>query len=121
MRFFSSLAVALSMYSKLPVPTVDWNEKNMKYAMCFFPGGGVVTGAFEYAAVYVLLRYTDCGSLFFAAVMTLIPVLVTGGIHMDGFADTMDALSSYGDREKKLAILKDPHTGACCGIWLCAY
>ena len=33
MRFFSSLAVALSMYSKLPVPTVDWNEKNMKYAM----------------------------------------------------------------------------------------
>lgn len=121
MRFFSSLAVALSMYSKLPVPTADWNEKNMKYAMCFFPVVGVVTGALEYAAGYVLLRYTDCGSFFFAAVMTLIPVLVTGGIHMDGFADTMDALSSYGDREKKLAILKDPHTGAFAVIWLCAY
>ena len=121
MRFFGSLAVALSMYSKIPVPTVDWNEKNMKYAMCFFPVAGVVTGALEYAAGYALLTWTDCGSLFFAAVMTMIPVLVTGGIHLDGYADTMDALSSYGDREKKLEILKDPHTGAFAVIWLCAY
>lgn len=29
-----------------------------------------------------------------------------------GFADTIDAVSSYKDREKKLEILKDPHTGA---------
>lgn len=121
MRFLSSLSVALSMYSKIPVPTVDWNEKNMKHAMCFFPVVGVVTGALEYAAGYVLLTDTECGSFFFAAVMTLIPILVTGGIHMDGFADTMDAISSYGDREKKLAVLKDPHTGAFAVIWLCAY
>ena len=29
-----------------------------------------------------------------------IPFLVTGGIHMDGFMDTMDAVHSYGDRTK---------------------
>ena len=44
--------------------------------------------------------------------MTALPVLVSGGIHTDGFIDTVDALSSYGDKEKKLEILKDPHTGA---------
>jgi len=44
--------------------------------------------------------------------MTLLPVLVNGGIHMDGFLDTMDALNSYGSREKKLEILKDSCTGA---------
>ena len=33
-------------------------------------------------------------------------------IHMDGFLDTMDALNSYGSREKKLEILKDSRTGA---------
>lgn len=53
--------------------------------------------------------------------MALIPVIVTGGIHLDGFADTVDALSSYGDREKKLQILKDPHTGAFAVIGLCVY
>ena len=31
---------------------------------------------------------------------------------MDGFLDTCDARASFGDREKKLEILKDPHTGA---------
>lgn len=51
-------------------------------------------------------------NVVFAGVMTLLPVLVNGGIHMDGFLDTMDALNSYGSREKKLEILKDSRTGA---------
>ena len=121
MRLLYSLSIAISMYSKIPVPMVDWNEKNMKYAMCFFPVVGVITGLLQAGAGYLILQYTSFGKLFFAAVMTLIPVLVTGGIHLDGYADTIDALSSYGDREKKLQILKDPHTGAFAVIGLCVY
>ena len=121
MRLLYSLAIAISMYSRIPVPTVDWNEKNMKYAMCFFPVVGVITGLLQAGAGYLILEYTSFGKLFFAAVMTLIPVLVTGGIHLDGYADPIDALSSYGDREKKLQILKDPHTGAFAVIGLCVY
>ena len=98
MRLLYSLAIAISMYSRIPVPTVDWNENNMKYAMCFFPVVGVITGLLQAGAGYLILEYTSFGKLFFAAVMTLIPVLVTGGIHLDGYADTIDALSSYGDR-----------------------
>jgi len=109
------------MYSKIPMPRVDWNEKNMKYAMCFFPLVGVVTGILEVILGNALLVYTSCGTLFFAGVMTLLPVLVNGGIHMDGFLDTMDALNSYGSREKKLEILKDPHCGAFAVIRLCSY
>ena len=44
--------------------------------------------------------------------LVLIPVAVTGGIHVDGFMDTCDALGSHADREKKLAIMKDSHCGA---------
>lgn len=89
--------------------------------MCFFPVVGVIIGALVFGAGQLILRYTECGKLFFAAVMTMIPVAVTGGIHLDGFADTIDAVSSYKDREKKLEILKDPHTGAFAVIGLCAY
>ena len=56
-----------------------------------------------------------------AAAFCLVPVAVTGGIHLDGYADTSDALSSYGDREKKLEILKDSHCGAFAVIRLCCY
>ncbi len=121
MHLVKSLAVALSMYSKIPVPAVEWKEENMKYAMCFFPVVGVAVGILQYLAAAVLLGLTDCGAAFFSAVMTLIPVLVTGGIHLDGFADTTDALASWGSKEKKLEILKDPHTGAFAVIGLCCW
>ena len=63
----------------------------------------------------MLFGLRDAGklpALFPAVFLTILPLLVTGGIHMDGFLDTSDARHSYGEREKKLAILKDPHTGA---------
>lgn len=121
MKLLKSFLIAVSMYSKIPVPSVEWEKDAMKYAMCFFPVIGVVTGAVSFVAAYGLRTYTHCGSFFFGAVMTAIPVLITGGIHLDGFADTVDALSSYGDREKKLEILKDPHTGAFALIGVCTY
>ena len=53
--------------------------------------------------------------------MTLLPILLTGGIHLDGFMDTSDALASYGDRVKKAGDFKDPHTGAFAIIGLGLY
>ena len=44
--------------------------------------------------------------------------MITGGIHLDGFVDTCDALCSYGDRDKRLEILKDPHVGAFAILWI---
>lgn len=114
------MAVGFSMYSKIPVPSVKWDEESMKYALCFFPAVGAVIGAVQFVAGTLLLQ-NGCGKLFFAGVMTMIPILITGGIHMDGFMDTMDALGSYGDREKKLAILKDSHSGAFAVLGLGCY
>ena len=47
-----------------------------------------------------------------AAGMTAIPLLITGGIHLDGFCDVCDALASHQSRERKLEIMADPHVGA---------
>lgn len=46
---------------------------------------------------------------------------VTGGIHLDGYCDTVDALSSHASKEKKLAILKDSNAGAFAVIWCCVW
>lgn len=111
MSIINSFFIALSMYSRIPIPRVDWEKENMRYAMCFFPMIGVVIGAVMYLAGW-LLDKAAVGTLFRGVVFTLIPIIITGGIHMDGFMDTMDALGSWGDREKKLEILKDSHAGA---------
>ena len=116
MTALQTIAVAFAMFSALPMPQFAWNEKNMRYALCAFPLIGVVIGAL----------WCLCGALPLpvfarAAGFCLMPVWVTGGIHLDGYADTCDALSSYGDTAKKLEILKDPHCGAFAVIRLCSY
>ena len=121
MWLLNAMIIAIAMYSKIPMPRVDWNEKNMRYAMCFFPLVGVIIGVWEIVAGNLITVWKGEGTFFYAVVLTLIPVFITGGIHLDGFADTMDAKSSYGDREKKLQILKAPHTGAFAIISLCCY
>ncbi|RGF88205.1 adenosylcobinamide-GDP ribazoletransferase [Ruminococcus sp. AM57-5] len=121
MWLLNAMIIAIAMYSKIPMPRVDWNEKNMRYAMCFFPLVGVIIGVLEIVAGNLITVWKGERTFFYAVVLTLIPVFITGGIHLDGFADTMDAKSSYGDREKKLEILKDPHTGAFAIISLCCY
>ncbi len=66
------------------MPKVEWNDKNMKYAMCFFPVIGVVIGVCVQIIGTLLIKSTF-GSLFFSVIMTLLPVMITGGIHLDGF------------------------------------
>ena len=116
MIVLQTMAVAFAMFSALPVPQFTWNSKNMRYALCAFPLIGGVIGA-----LWSLCGALPLPDMIRAGGFCLIPVLVTGGIHLDGYADTSDALSSYGNREKKLEILKDPHCGAFAVIRLCSY
>lgn len=106
-----SMVVAFSMYSKIPMPKITWTKKNMKYSLCFFPMVGVAIGLVLMAVLWAC-RQAGFGVIFTASAATVVPVFVTGGIHLDGYLDTIDALRSYGDREKKLEILKDPNSGA---------
>ena len=116
MTVLQTIAVAFAMFSAVPVPQFDWNEKNMRYSLCAFPLVGVLCGVLWYVCASLPLP-----AMVRAAGFCLIPVWVTGGIHLDGYADTCDALCSYGDTQKKLDILKDPHCGAFAAIRLCGY
>ena len=111
MKCLESLIVAFSMYSKIPMPQITWTKENMKNTLCYFPLIGAVIGALLWLW-YWLCGIAGFGVMLQAAVAVLIPVLVTGGIHLDGFLDTSDALSSWQTTERRLEILKDPHTGA---------
>lgn len=108
------------MFSKIPMPQADWSEENMRYMLCFFPFVGAAVGAIMLAAEGIC-RYLGMSDGFITAVLVLIPIFVTGGIHVDGLLDTSDALSSWRDREKRLEILKDSHAGAFAVITACVY
>ena len=109
--FFKSFAVAFSLYSKIPMPRFVWASSDMKYHFVFFPVVGLAICALEFLLKFLQAKF-GLGEIFYLCFALALPVIITGGIHLDGFMDTADALSSYGTKEKKLEILKDPHIGA---------
>ena len=48
MTVLQTIAVAFAMFSAVPVPQFDWNEKNMRYSLCAFPLVGVLCGMLWY-------------------------------------------------------------------------
>ncbi len=120
MRLLRSFFTAFSMFSRLPVPTLKWHEDNMRYLLVMFPLVGIAVGLAAWGWLW-LCEWLGFGVLLRAAGLTLVPVAVTGGIHLDGFCDTVDALSSRAPAERKREILKDPHAGAFAVIGAAAY
>lgn len=120
MKVLTSFFIAFSLYSKLPVPQFTWREEDMKYVFCFFPWVGAMIGGCLFAWLHLCGR-CQVGSLCRTMIGAAIPLFLTGGFHVDGFMDTMDALHSYQSRESKLEILKDSHIGAFAVIMLALY
>ncbi len=115
-----TIAVAFSMFSAIPMPHVEWNEQNMRYSLLAFPLIGLVIGLCCRAWLALCIRLS-LPAFLRGAGFCLLPILITGGIHLDGYADTCDALASHSDAEKKQLILKDPHIGAFAAIRLCIW
>ena len=88
---WNNFKVAFAMFSKIPMPRADWTKENMKYMFCFFPFIGTVIGGLTMLVAYLGLRFGYQPG-FVTAVLVLVPVFVTGGIHVDGLLDTSDAL-----------------------------
>ena len=117
---WNSFKVAFAMFSKIPVPQAEWTKENMKYMFCFFPFIGTVIGAVFLAADYLGERLSLSPGLH-TVLLVAVPVLITGGIHVDGLVETADGLSSWQERERRLEILKDSHAGAFAVITGCVY
>lgn len=113
--------IAMSMYSKIPMPQFEWDEKSMRHALAFLPMPGVVIGAAQLALFYFLYQGRLTGAGMYAALATALPIAVTGGIHMDGYCDTTDALCARQPKERRLEILKDSNAGAFAVIWAGVY
>ena len=111
MSVIRGMIIAFSIYSKIPVPIFNWKDEDMKYHLIFFPWIGAVIGGLLCGWSF-LSEYFSIGRIAYVLIGFAIPIIVTGGFHVDGYMDTCDALKSYKPKEEKLKILSDPHIGA---------
>lgn len=111
MSIIHAIIAAFSCFSRIPMPHIDWDKADMRFMMAAFPLVGAVIGACLWLWG-TLCAHAGLGPVMLGTGIALIPIAISGGIHMDGFADVIDALSSHASPERKREILKDPHAGA---------
>ncbi len=102
---------AIQFLTILPVRFKVFDEKSAARSLVCFPLVGAFLGLAVCGLVWVSL-YFGFGRLTCAAVAVVFLAALTGGLHLDGLADTFDALGCRGDKEKMLAVMRDARSGA---------
>jgi adenosylcobinamide-GDP ribazoletransferase len=104
------LLVALGFLTRIPVPARVFDDaRAQRTSLAWYPMVGVVVGALVTGLFVILPREH---ALLSAALTLLAWVALTGGLHLDGLADSADAwVGGFGDRTRTLEIMKDPRSG----------
>jgi len=105
-----SFLIALQFLTRFPLPAFGRPEdRDVGRSLLFYPLIGLLIGAMLVALDGVAAGASEA---LRAALLLAAWVIVTGGLHLDGLADSADAwVGGLGDRERTLAIMKDPRSG----------
>ena len=105
-----SFIIALQFLTRIPVPALaDISEAETGRSLLYYPLVGIVMGLLLVGLNRLLGATPDSLQ---AALLLAAWVLITGALHLDGLADSADAwLGGLGDKERTLAIMKDPRSG----------
>lgn len=109
---------SIGFLSRLPVGARHWRESEAVTVASdarAFPLAGMAIAAGP-ALLLIVLDTMGAPPLIAAAFATLVLVAVTGALHEDGLADVADGFGGGGDKERRLAIMKDSRIGTYGGI-----
>ncbi|MGB9792454.1 MAG: adenosylcobinamide-GDP ribazoletransferase [Thermacetogeniaceae bacterium] len=106
-----SFLCALAFLTRIPIPMKkNYNSEIWRNSLYFFPLIGLILGLILEGSWWVLSHLFS--STISAALLLLIHIFLTGGLHLDGLMDTLDGLGGGKTREHILAIMKDSRVGA---------
>src|SRR5690554_5119672 len=113
MNFIKGFLLNLQFFTAIPINMeIPMDKKQLRSSIQTIPLLGLFQGIVYSSLLYVLIHWTPFSYIAIAFLVWLLTIILTGGLHLDGWMDTWDAYFSYKDKEKRLKIMSDPHIGA---------
>lgn len=105
------LVLMLQFLTRLPLPfEVPANQEDFEKGVVYFPVAGMIIGLLMYGLAVGLQPWMD--ALMLSVLLMAFEIMLTGGLHLDGLADSFDGLFSYRNKERMLEIMKDSRIGS---------
>lgn len=103
--------IALQFLTRIkPLKNIAVTEEDLSLSTYYFPVVGLLLGGIIY--LIALAAISIFQPLTLAILIFTVEIVITGGLHLDGFMDTCDGILSIRERDKALEIMKDSRVGA---------
>ncbi|MGL4988875.1 MAG: adenosylcobinamide-GDP ribazoletransferase [Cetobacterium sp.] len=107
----NGLALLFKFMTRLPFPGGNrFDSKALGSSMKWFPIVGLVIGIIN-LGIGTILETIIPSPILIGIILVTTDVIITGGLHLDGLADTFDGIFSYRSKQKMLEIMKDSRVG----------
>ena len=102
---------AFLFLTRLPMPALkDYRDQDSGRAFSLFPLVGLSLGVIMTSSALWLQGHLPHDVI--AAIILLLWILLSGGLHLDGLGDSADGWLAGGNTERTLEIMKDPRSGS---------
>ena len=110
-EYINDFLLFFQFFTRIPInKSLNCGQENFKRGSIFFPVVGLFIGVVQWLVYYLLMKVLPINIT--AVFVVIIPIVITGGLHVDGLGDTCDGFFSFkGDKDKIIEIMKDSTVG----------
>jgi len=105
-----SLFLAIQFLTILNLRIKEAEPLKMARSMVYFPVVGLLIGLFL-CGINAGLSIFNFSPIATNTILLIALIIITGGMHLDGLSDAIDALFSGKTKEEMLEIMRDPRVG----------
>jgi adenosylcobinamide-GDP ribazoletransferase len=110
-EYINDFLLFFQFFTRIPInKSLNCEKENFRRGSIFFPVIGLFIGILQWIVFYLLMKVLPVNIT--ALFVVMVPIVITGGLHVDGLGDTCDGFFSFkGDKNKIIEIMKDSTIG----------
>ena len=115
-EYLNDFLLFFQFFTRIPInKSLKCDKQNFRRGSVFFPIVGLFIGVVQWTVYYLLIKVLPVNIT--AVFVVIIPIVLTGAIHVDGLGDTCDGFFSLkGNKDKIIEVMKDSRVGTYASI-----